>query len=104
LFLIFGNVGQSFLQIAMSNSVSKTLPKDQVGVGMGLFSMVSFISQGIAAGVYGLLAEQGSSVNWNPLNADPNGYLFSNIYLVLAAMHVGILLFSRRSRSGLNPH
>jgi DHA2 family metal-tetracycline-proton antiporter-like MFS transporter len=92
-FLIFGNVGQSFLQIAMSNSISRSLPKDQVGVGMGLFSMVSFIAQGIAAGVYGIVAAQSSSVHWNPLNADPNSYLFSNFYLILAAMHVGILFF-----------
>ncbi len=81
------------MQIAMSNSISKSLPKDQVGVGMGLFSMVSFIAQGIAAGVYGIVAAQGSSVNWNLLNVDPNSYLFSNFYLVLAAMHVGILFF-----------
>ncbi|KRF43863.1 MFS transporter [Paenibacillus sp. Soil787] len=92
-FLIFGNVGQSFLQIAMSNSISRSLPKDQIGVGMGLFSMVSFIAQGIAAGVYGIVAAQGSSMHWNPLNVDPNSYLFSNFYLILAALHVGILLF-----------
>ncbi|CAH1195443.1 Riboflavin transporter RibZ [Paenibacillus plantiphilus] len=94
-FLIFGNVGQSFMQIAMSNSISGALPKDQVGVGMGLFSMMSFIAQGIAAGVYGIVAAQGSSDNWNPLNADPDSSLYSNTYLVLAAMHVGILLFYR---------
>ncbi|OGX68728.1 MAG: antiporter [Paenibacillus sp. RIFOXYA1_FULL_44_5] len=95
IFLMFGNVGQSFLQIAMSNSISRSLPKDQVGVGMGLFSMINFIAQGMAAGVYGIVAAQGSSVNWNPLHVDPNSYLFSNIYLVLAAVHVGILLFYR---------
>lgn len=92
-FLIFGNVGQSFMQIAMSNSISRSLPKDQIGVGMGLFSMVSFIAQGIAAGVYSIVVAQGPSVHWNPLNVDPNSYLFSNFYLVLAAMHVGILFF-----------
>ncbi|MCR8630074.1 MFS transporter [Paenibacillus radicis (ex Xue et al. 2023)] len=102
-FLIFGNVGQSFLQIAMSNFISKSLPKDQVGVGMGLFSMISFISQGIAAGVYGIVAAHGSSVSWNPLNVDPGGYVFSNIYLVLAAMHVGILLFYRVQFRTKNP-
>lgn len=94
-FLMFGNVGQSFLQIAMANSISRSLPKDQVGVGMGLFSMISFIAQGMAAGVYGIVVTQDSSVNWNPLHVDPNSYLFSNIYLVLAVMHVGILLFYR---------
>lgn len=94
-FLIFGNIGQSFMQIAVSNSVSKSLPKDQVGVGMGLFSMISFIAQGMLAGVYGMAAAHNSSVNWNPFNADPGSYTFSNIYLVLAVLHVVILSFYR---------
>ncbi|QMV41426.1 MFS transporter [Cohnella cholangitidis] len=94
-FLMFGNVGQSFMQIAMSNSVSGSLPKDQVGVGMGLFSMVSFIAQGIAAGVYGIVSEQGTATNWLPVHTDPGSSLFSNIYVVLAVLHVGMLLFYR---------
>ncbi|WEK53572.1 MAG: MFS transporter [Candidatus Cohnella colombiensis] len=94
-FLIFGNVGQTFVQVSMSNLISRTLPKDQVGVGMGLFSMTSFIAQGMAAGVYGIVAAQSSSVHWNPLHVDPSSYLFSDIYLVLAAMHVGIFWFYR---------
>ncbi|WP_223068569.1 MFS transporter [Paenibacillus caui] len=92
-FLILGNVGQSFMLIAMSNSISRTLPKEQVGVGMGLFSMINFISQGIASGVYSILIALGSSASWNPVNSYPNSYIYSNIYLVLAAMHVGILIF-----------
>ncbi|MFM1652878.1 MFS transporter [Brevibacillus sp. B_LB10_24] len=96
LFLVFGNVGQSFLQIAMSNSVSRVLTKDQVGVGMGLFSMTSFIAQGVASGVYGLVVAHGLAVNGDPLHADSAISLFSNIYLVLAALHIGILLFCRR--------
>jgi len=94
-FLIFGNVGQTFVQVAMSNSISRSLPKDQIGVGMGLFSMTSFIAQGMAVGVYGIVAAQGSSVYWNPLHVDSSSYLFSNIYLVLAALHVGIFWLQR---------
>ncbi|MGO4118992.1 MFS transporter, partial [Rhizobium ruizarguesonis] len=39
-FLIFGNVGQSFMQITLANSISVTLAKEQAGVGMGIFSML----------------------------------------------------------------
>lgn len=56
-FLLFGNVGQSFMSIAMSNSISRTLPREQVGVGMELFSMLNFIAQGMAVGVYGIAVE-----------------------------------------------
>ncbi|MFC5403376.1 MFS transporter [Cohnella soli] len=95
LFLILGNVGQSFVQISMSSAVSRTLSKEQAGVGMGLFSMMNFISQGLAASIYGILASQSSSVNWNPLNSHPEGYAFSNLYLVLALLLVVILIFYR---------
>lgn len=95
LFLMLGNVGQSFMLIAMSNSVSRTLPKEQVGVGLGLFSMLNFIAQGAAAGVYSLAVDLGSAVRWNPAFpfAGVEGYAFSNIYLVLAAVHLGVVLF-----------
>ncbi|WP_100407858.1 MFS transporter [Bacillus solitudinis] len=92
LFLIFGNVGQSFMLIAMANSISRTLPKDQVGVGMGFFSMMNFIAGGIATGVYSSVVDIGSEVHWNPLNINQNGFIYSNIFFVLAALHVGILL------------
>ncbi|MFD0693261.1 MFS transporter [Paenibacillus sp. GCM10027628] len=94
-FLILGNVGQSFMNIAVSGSISRTLPKEQVGVGMGMFSMVNFISQGIATGVYSKMVDLGSShVNsWNPAYTYPKGFIFSNIFLVLGALQVIILLF-----------
>ncbi len=95
LFLIFGNVGQSFIGIAMSNTISQTLSKEHVGVGMGLFSMLNFIAQGMAVGVYGIAVEWDAAISWNPLHFDPSSHLYSNIYLVLAALHVMILIFYR---------
>lgn len=94
--LICGNVGQSFIQIAMSNTVSRLLAKDQIGVGMGLFSMINFIAQGIAIGVYGMIAARGSSIHWQPFLSDVNTFVYSNIYIVLVLLHMGILLFYRR--------
>ena len=67
------------------------MPKEQVGVGMGLFSMIDFIGQGLAVGEYGIVVEQRASVSWNPLHSDSESALFSYIYLTLAAMHAGIL-------------
>ncbi|CAG7654680.1 Putative multidrug resistance protein MdtD [Paenibacillus allorhizosphaerae] len=91
-FLIFGNVGQSFMLIAMSNSVSKTMPKEMIGVGMGIFSMLNFIMQGIATGVYGKLVDFSAAHPWNPINVNPGSAVFSNMYLLLAALHAVILL------------
>jgi len=91
--LIFGNVGQSFLLIALSNAISRSLPKEQTGIGMGMLAMLNFISGAIAAGVYGKAVDQGASFHWNLVNSHPVAFVYSNIYLVLAVLHAGILLF-----------
>ena len=96
LFLIFGNVGQSFMQITLSSSVSRTLPADRAGAGMGLFSMTSFIAQGIGSVVYGWAADQSPAISLNPLNTGSASAMFSTLYLMLAAFHAGILLVYRR--------
>ncbi len=92
-FLILGNVGQSFIVIAISNSVSRTLPKEQVGVGMGMLVMVNFISQGIAISVYSKIVDLGSRgvPNWNPFYSYSSGFIFSNICFVIAALQLVIL-------------
>lgn len=92
-FLIFGNVGQSFMLIAMSNSISRTLPKEQLGVGMGIFSMLNFIAAAMSTGVYSRVVDFGSDTHWNPAYFYPSGFTYSNIYFVLAALQVGILLY-----------
>lgn len=92
IFLVFGNMGQSFMLIALSNTISATLPKEQAGVGMGMFSMFNFMTHGTAAGIYGLAAELPAASSWNPMHSHPGSGTFSNIYLVLALLHVCILL------------
>ncbi|WP_221567887.1 MFS transporter [Alkalihalobacillus sp. TS-13] len=91
IFLILGNVGQTFMMIAMSNSVSMTLSKKQAGVGMGLLTMLNFIGGGMATGVYGKMVDLGSAGHWNPVHHYSDGAIYSNIFLILAVLHVGIL-------------
>jgi len=90
-FLVFGQVGQSFIGVAMGNTVSRTLPKEEVGVGMGLFSMLNFIAQGMAVGAYGLAVEGNAAVSWIPMYGDTASGLYGNLYLVLAFLHMAIL-------------
>lgn len=91
--LVLGNVGQSFMMITMSNTVSRTLPKEQAGVGMGLFSMCGFITHGMASGLFGIVAEWKAAASINPIHQDSGSAVFSNLYLVLALLHIGVLVF-----------
>lgn len=104
-FLVLGNVGQSFIVIAVNNSVSRTLPANQVGVGMGMLSMANFIGQGIAIGLYSKAVDLGSAsmTSWNPLFSHGSDTIFSNIYVVLVGSQLIILglyyiSFGRRKR------
>ncbi|TVX91721.1 MFS transporter [Paenibacillus agilis] len=82
--LMLGNVGQTFMSIGMSNTISRTLTKEQTGVGMGLFSMLNFISGAIAMSVIGKMLDSGStSLRLNPFMMNENAYVYSNIFLVL---------------------
>ncbi|OME92945.1 MULTISPECIES: MFS transporter [Paenibacillus] len=92
LFLIFGNVGQMFMQISLSKTISLSLPKEQTGVGMGLFSLLNFLSGAIATGVYGKAVDLGAGSSWNPLNLFQGASTYSNIYIVLFALQAGVLL------------
>ncbi|GAA0358920.1 MFS transporter [Bacillus horti] len=96
LLFIFGNVGQTFMQVSVANTVSMTLSKEQVGVGMGFFSMMNFITMGMTIGIYSRLAEWDVR-GWNSFLTTSETGMFNNIYLVLALMHVIVLLFYRVS-------
>ncbi|WP_334075191.1 MFS transporter [Paenibacillus sp. A14] len=95
-FLILGNIGQMFIQISMTKTISLSLPKEQTGVGMGLLSMMNFLAGAAASGIYSRTVDLGSSSVWNPFNPFPASAAYSNIYLVLAGVQAGaMLLFSR---------
>lgn len=95
LFLIFGTVGQLFIQISMSNAISRTLSKEQTGVGMGLFSMVGFLSGAVSTGIYSKAVDYGAATYWIPWNPYANAAVFSNIYLALIVMTALILVIFR---------
>lgn len=107
LFLIFGTVGQSFLSISLSNSISQTLSKEQSGVGMGLLAMLNFIAGAIAASLYSLAVDHGANANWNPANGNPDAFVYSNIYFVLVLLLLAGLVFYYfmfgRSTAAANP-
>ncbi|RUS47056.1 MFS transporter [Cohnella sp. AR92] len=92
---ILGNVGQMFMQIALSNTISTSIPKNQAGVGMGLMTLCNFLSGAIATGIYGRVMDLGADTPWIPWQSNETAFVFSNLYLVLAIAHAGILVFYR---------
>ncbi|MBP1991236.1 MFS transporter [Paenibacillus eucommiae] len=102
--LIFGSLGQTFMQISVSNTISRTLSKDQVGVGMGLFSMLGFISGAMATSLIGKVLDfRTNDFHLNPFIKQPAAFVYSNILFFLALMMVGVAFlywtqFGRKTR------
>ncbi|WP_068613865.1 MFS transporter [Paenibacillus tuaregi] len=84
--IIFGNVGVTFMQIGLSNTISRTLPPEQTGVGMGLMSMLNFITFAAVSAILSRILDQGAAGSWNPLHPYPGAAVFSNIYLSAAGV------------------
>lgn len=86
-FLVLANLGQTFTQIAMSNTISRTLPKEQAGIGMGLFQMFNFIAGATSTTILGKVLDLGStSLQLNPLAISKQGLIYSNIFVVLTVL------------------
>ncbi|WP_096189622.1 MFS transporter [Evansella halocellulosilytica] len=87
LILMFGNVGATFIRVGMSNTISKTLPAKQTGIGMGFFTMFNFIAGAVATTVLGKLLDIGvSGFSLNPFLTNEMIVKYSNIFFILALM------------------
>ncbi|WP_422661317.1 MFS transporter [Paenibacillus sp. EC2-1] len=93
LVLIFGYLAQTYFQIAMANTLSNTLSKEQTGTGMGLFMLVNFIASSISGTFIGKALSGTTNNALNPLRSVAEGIIYSNIYVVLTLIIViiGIL-------------
>lgn len=81
--LILGYVAQSQWQIAMANSLSNTLSKQQIGIGMGLFMLVNFVSSSISATFMSKFLSNPSNLKFNHLQNIESNIKYSNIYILL---------------------
>lgn len=92
--LVIGNTGLTFAQVGLANTVSRTLDGAQVGVGMGLYMMLSFISGAIGTTVLGLILDRVESPwSLNSLWHYSEANTFSNIFFVFAIWIAIILIF-----------
>ncbi|WP_153733332.1 MFS transporter [Sporosarcina obsidiansis] len=90
--LVLGYVAQSQWQVAMANTLSNTLSKEQTGIGMGLFMLVNFVASSISGTFIGKALSTSSSVSLNPLHIPADGTEYSNIYVVLTIIVVIIAI------------
>jgi DHA2 family metal-tetracycline-proton antiporter-like MFS transporter/DHA2 family florfenicol/chloramphenicol resistance protein-like MFS transporter len=96
--MLLAGAGYSMVSSPINSAVSRTLPPDQTGVGMGLFSGFTFLGSGIGAAIIGAwlgARERAGSAAINPLYGG-DGNQWSDAYLMGVMMAaIGLVLASR---------
>jgi DHA2 family metal-tetracycline-proton antiporter-like MFS transporter len=93
--LVLMYIGFSFLQTALVESVTNILPNRQIGVGMGFYNLISFISGAVGTALVAKAMETSFlKVPLHPLVTNPHAYLYSNLMLIFALIVIaGTLLY-----------
>jgi DHA2 family metal-tetracycline-proton antiporter-like MFS transporter len=93
--LIICYSGFALLQSSLPHAVSIELHKEQIGIGMGIYNLFFFISGAFSTAVIGRLLDPGiAGFCINPLNLCVQGWIYSNIFFLLAiVVTVAALIF-----------
>ena len=80
-------MGFSLFQASIAHKVSSTLPRDQLGVGMGVYNLFFFMSGAFSAAFIGKLLDISRyHAPINPLTAAVSAGPYSNLFLLLGAV------------------
>jgi DHA2 family metal-tetracycline-proton antiporter-like MFS transporter len=104
--LIMMYIGFSFMQTALTESVTQILPVHQIGVGMGLFNMISTISGAVVTALVAKAMEQELfAFPFHPLISDSHAYMYGNLILILCIVVVAsaLLYFSSFGKKAPQP-
>ncbi|UUZ85084.1 MFS transporter [Paenibacillus sp. P26] len=93
--LILMYIGFSFVQTALTETVTQILPVHQIGVGMGLFNMTSTISGAVVTALVAKAMEKELfAFPLQPFLSDSQAYLYGNLILFLSlAVVVSAVLY-----------
>jgi DHA2 family metal-tetracycline-proton antiporter-like MFS transporter len=85
--LVFMYIGFSFIQTALTESVTQILPSHQIGVGMGMFNMTSTLSGAVVTALVAKVVEkQVLAFPLHPFASNPEAYLYGNLILLLSVI------------------
>lgn len=92
--LAFIYIGMSFVQTALTETVTRTLPASQIGAGMGFYGLAVGVSGAVGtAAVSSLLNVKALAAPLLPFIKQANAHIYSNLFLLLFVLSLvaGIL-------------
>ncbi|MFC0211237.1 MFS transporter [Paenibacillus chartarius] len=102
--LIVVNVGYSFIQASLAKVIGSTLPREQTGVGMGMYNLTTFLAGAVSGAAVSRILDAGTAgFHLNPAALSGDGAIFSNVYVGLCLVTVINLALFYRSFRGRAP-
>jgi MFS transporter, DHA2 family, metal-tetracycline-proton antiporter len=92
IFLTIANIGQTFIQVAMTNTVSYTLSDENAGIGMGFLTMMTFIAGATSTTLLGKIMDLGSAIQLNPLLVYKQSLVYSNAFVLLLIVLLFVIM------------
>lgn len=91
--LIMMYIGFSFMQTALTESITQVLPVHQIGIGMGFFNMTSTIAGAVVTALVAKVMEKELfAFPLHPLISDSHAYLYGNLILILSLVVIASAL------------
>lgn len=87
--LVLMYIGFSFLQTALTESLTQILPAPQIGVGMGLFNMISTLSGAVVTALVAKAIEKELfAFPFHPFLTEEKSYMYGNLILIVSLVVV----------------
>ncbi|MFZ3579689.1 MFS transporter [Virgibacillus sp. DJP39] len=79
--IIISFIAFPFIQTATADLISTVLPRNEIGVGMGIYNLVNFMSGAFGGAIIGKILDYDSTVKLNPFSlAQGNAVVYSNVF------------------------
>ncbi|MGO4886379.1 MFS transporter [Anaerobacillus sp. MEB173] len=87
--IIVTYVAFPFLQTGTASLIATALPRNEIGVGMGIYNLFNFMSGAFGGAIIGKILDYNSSVVLNPMAiASGNAIIYSNVFFGLVVLTI----------------
>lgn len=92
--IIISYIAFPFLQTATANLIATFLPRNEIGIGMGIYNLFNFMSGAFGGAIIGKMLDNESKFLLNPFSvAQGNAIIYSNVFIGLVVLTILNALF-----------
>lgn len=100
--IIISYMAFPFIQTATANLISTVLPRNEIGVGMGIYNLFNFMSGAFGGAIIAKILDYESGVMLNPFSiAQGHEIVYSNVFIILVVVTIlnGCFFYSAFKKS-----